>query len=550
MSASDEPIDLACYVFDGWKPRLRAAPSRRDWMDATPESFAYRCLPLNIANAHGWELLSPIGFEAEWNGGGGTDDVTIRLDHPTPEGLPPCSIFGNGVLTFHAEGLFRTPPGFNLWLSGPPNSFKDGIAPLGGVIETDWSPYSFTMNWRFTRPNHPIRFEENEPFAWFFPLPRDLPERVRPRIAPIDEAPDLKRQFAAWSASRDAFQARMRTHPPSAPADKWQKLYYRGVDADGRKGCPDHRGKLRLAEFEGGQEWPDAVLPPPHQMAATPQRRPAAGGNDGKLAWLLGSLERAKGLAEDTAIPKRKRISTKDFRDLHYAQNWPVHLTGELEGWPALKLWTPDYLKAAIGPQPVQVQTNRVSDPDFERRMEAHAAFVSFDSFIDHIGKPGAGNDTYLPAYNSAANAQALAGLHKDLGFLDKFLDRSLGAPHGMMWIGPAGTFTPLHHDLTNNLILQLVGRKVIHLVAPGETPRLYNDHHVYSRIRDLTEPGLEQRYPLTKGLRIHKVTLNPGDAIFVPLGWWHQVASLDFSVTITHTNFRWPNDFHEGYPR
>ena len=45
------------------------------------------------------------------------------------------------------------------------------------------------------------------------------------------------------------------------------------------------------------------------------------------------------------------------------------------------------------------------------------------------------------------------------------------------------------------------------------------------------------------------EVTLNPGDALFVPLGWWHQVASLDFSVTITHTNFRWPNDFHVDYP-
>src|ERR1043165_7409934 len=98
-----EPMDLTCFLHPGWQPLIRPAPARRDWMDATPESFAYRCLPLNIANAHGWELLSPVGFEAEWNGGGGTDDVTLRLDHPKPDGLPPCSIFGNGVLTFHAE---------------------------------------------------------------------------------------------------------------------------------------------------------------------------------------------------------------------------------------------------------------------------------------------------------------------------------------------------------------------------------------------------------------------------------------------------------------
>ena len=30
----------------------------RAWMDATPHSFAYRCLPLTVANSHGWEILN------------------------------------------------------------------------------------------------------------------------------------------------------------------------------------------------------------------------------------------------------------------------------------------------------------------------------------------------------------------------------------------------------------------------------------------------------------------------------------------------------------
>ena len=97
--------------------------------------------------------------------------------------------------------------------------------------------------------------------------------------------------------------------------------------------------------------------------------------------------------------------------------------------------------------------------------------------------------------------------------------------------------------------MLQIQGRKRLLLVAPAETPRLYNDHHVYSRIRDLAEPGLVERFPAGEGLDVHQVVLGPGDALFIPLGWWHQVTALDFSVTITHTNFRWPNDFHQSYP-
>src|SRR3954454_16507116 len=41
---------------------VRPAPLTRAWMDAVPDNHAYRCLPLNIANSHGWELLSPCAF--------------------------------------------------------------------------------------------------------------------------------------------------------------------------------------------------------------------------------------------------------------------------------------------------------------------------------------------------------------------------------------------------------------------------------------------------------------------------------------------------------
>ena len=59
-------MKLTAYLHPGWRPYIRPAPSTRNWMDATPEAFAYRCLPLNIANAHGWELLNPSAFEAIW----------------------------------------------------------------------------------------------------------------------------------------------------------------------------------------------------------------------------------------------------------------------------------------------------------------------------------------------------------------------------------------------------------------------------------------------------------------------------------------------------
>src|SRR4051812_30816381 len=99
MPAPGEPaLDLTAYLHPGWTPLIRPAPPTRPWMDATPESFAYRCLPLNIANAHGWEVLTPHGFEAIWDGGPGTGAITIKLAPDAEPARAPVSLFGQGVL--------------------------------------------------------------------------------------------------------------------------------------------------------------------------------------------------------------------------------------------------------------------------------------------------------------------------------------------------------------------------------------------------------------------------------------------------------------------
>lgn len=158
--------DLTAYVIDGHELRIRPAPLERAWMDVTDQRFAYRCLPLNIANTHGWEILCTTAFSAIWDGRPGLD--AIRIEAQSGAGAPAISHFGNGVLTFHVPCLFKTEPGVDLFATGPINRPKDGIAPLTGIIETDWSPYTFTMNWMFTRPQQRVSFEADEPFCHIF----------------------------------------------------------------------------------------------------------------------------------------------------------------------------------------------------------------------------------------------------------------------------------------------------------------------------------------------------------------------------------------------
>lgn len=242
-------MDFTCYVDPSWQLLIRPAEPTRPWMDDSPESFAYRCLPLNIANAHGWEILCPVDAQASWTGRRGTEDVVIRRRGGAVETGGPVSLFGQGVLTFHVPALFRTPPGWDLWVGGSPNRPKDGIMPLTGIVETDWAPYTFTMNWLFTRRNHLVRFKAMEPICMVFPVQRGALEAMRPQVKAMSENPELAADFAAWSRSRDAFQAEVTRNPPAKPGDKWQKRYYRGLGMRNEEAHPEHRSRLRLAPF-------------------------------------------------------------------------------------------------------------------------------------------------------------------------------------------------------------------------------------------------------------------------------------------------------------
>jgi hypothetical protein len=297
-------MDLICYLNAGWDPLIRPAEATREWMDNTQFSFAYRCLPLNIANTHGWEILSPVACDAIWNGGPGMEDLQVRVPPGTDPKLAPVSNFGEGVLTFHINGLFRTPPGWNLWVGGSPNSPKDGIYPLTGVIETDWAPYTFTMNWRLTRRNHAVHFDAGEPICFIFPVQRALLEQIKPRFLPVEAEPQLAAHFAAWNQSRDTFLETLRRERPVKPVDQWQKRYYRGVDMTDQAVVPDHRAKLRLAPF--APVTPDAPAPAPNAPVILDTDTKTLGAVIGDVAAALKS----GGLESDAALDALARRLT------------------------------------------------------------------------------------------------------------------------------------------------------------------------------------------------------------------------------------------------
>lgn len=295
-----------------------------------------------------------------------------------------------------------------------------------------------------------------------------------------------------------------------------------------------------------------AELPAESASAAPPApaiwQQPSAGLIAARRDWLLGVMDNQRRLSPDAMAVQHRAydLSGQEFLDHFYAQHRPVVIEGAALDWPAVEKWTPEYLARKVGGALVEYQGERTGEPDFELAKDRHKRTMPFDAFIAMVTDEDAeGNNAYITAYNDSANAEAFAPLLEDLGTIDEILTPK----PGMMWVGPADTFTPLHFDLTNNLLVQVSGLKAVTIVSPEQTRFMYHSQHVFSEIHDLDDPDRYDLYPLARHLRPTEIFLSPGDALYIPLGWWHQVRSLEFSVTMTHTNFRWPNEGYAEYP-
>ena len=209
---------------------LVTAPHKREWMEANGR-WAYKCLPMVIASQSGWLVLTKAGFSVIWDGTGLQDGVRVIPDDPQG---PPCMAktwFGYGTFTIDMPWLFRTDPEYNLLARGPANLHKDGVAPLEGVVETDWVSNPFTMNWKLTRPDHLVHFAPGEPVCMLVPQRKEELEDFEPSI----EEPEgqEKEDYQAWLVPRTL-----------------NRTYVQGKTLDGRP-APEgaHRRKRDLRPF-------------------------------------------------------------------------------------------------------------------------------------------------------------------------------------------------------------------------------------------------------------------------------------------------------------
>lgn len=246
MTGHTEPPRLTAYRLVPNDFGLVPSEPRRPWMDATPNSYANRCLPLLIANQSGWLVLNDATVRLRWNGGPELEDLHVQYDLEPPP-IPAVSHFGSGIVTWRLPFLFRTPPGWNLVVRGAPNNPRPGAQPLDAVVETDWATSPFTMNWQLLRPHEEVVVQAGEPLCLLFPQRRGELESFQVEVLDVAREPELAAQLATWTSSRMKFLADLPNPDSEARRQGWQREYFRGRGMSAA--APEHQTRLRLQPF-------------------------------------------------------------------------------------------------------------------------------------------------------------------------------------------------------------------------------------------------------------------------------------------------------------
>ena len=244
-------------------------------------------------------------------------------------------------------------------------------------------------------------------------------------------------------------------------------------------------------------------------------------------------------------VEKRANLSDEEFAARYVRGCRPVVLTSHTRDWPAMQRWSPEDLKRRFGHLDVDVQSERHTDPNYEQNKLLLTKRLNLGAFVDQVVRGGMTNDYYLTANNELLRRPEFAPLLDDIGSLPPLCDRSQLANRSSFWFGPAGTVTPLHHDTLMLFHTQVVGRKRWRFVSPLEWSRVYNLRNVFSEV-DLEQPD-PARFPAFADATVLEVVVEPGETMFLPLGWWHQVASLDVSLSFSYSCLAVPNHF--DYP-
>lgn len=233
-------------------------------------------------------------------------------------------------------------------------------------------------------------------------------------------------------------------------------------------------------------------------------------------------------------------ISAEDFKTKYFIPQKPLVIRNLAKQWPAYSKWNWDYLKQQVGTARVGIYNNVKSDA--YTPVNKADDYTTFGEYIDMISNGPAQWRIFL--FNIFSHAPQLT---QDFAWPDHLM-KGFVKRVPMLFTGGQGSITHMHFDIDLSHILhtQFAGRKRVLLFPYKEQHKLYRKPFEvlsiadFSNYYDADKSKLDiKKFPAVQFAQGLDVTLNHGDTLFMPGGYWHHMEYLDsgFAMSLRALN-------------
>ncbi|MEB3210755.1 MAG: cupin-like domain-containing protein [Leptolyngbyaceae bacterium] len=264
--------------------------------------------------------------------------------------------------------------------------------------------------------------------------------------------------------------------------------------------------------------------------------------------------DEASSKASSSRTVPRKSISELDdetFLHTFQRKGYPVVITEAVTPEPE---WNLDFLCEQIGDHPFLIrQFGRERYQQNKRQWTSigsgvESTSMSFREYAAAIQSGQAhAEDLYLA---KVPVTQTLLAENAQLTSLSTQLPLRWPVTDWNLWVGPSGHTTCLHYDPFDGVLAQLCGAKRIVLFPPSQLYNLYpfpmlNHLRYGAKLRSgysqiYPDAIDDEAFPKARMAQAHcyEVTVNAGEMIFIPAGWWHEISTVGSGMVCSVNRF------------
>lgn len=243
--------------------------------------------------------------------------------------------------------------------------------------------------------------------------------------------------------------------------------------------------------------------------------------------------------APDVLVPI---VETADDIKIFISKRKPFLLRGSDVGT-CVKKWNSSYLSGVVGSEDVKIHVSDYPLLDFLQKNFIYKT-LPFNELIQRASKREQSNGHYFISEKEYYYLRSVGkNIRKDVADIGKQFPELAEDFKFPSFVPKDKVFSSVfrlaskevtvwtHYDVMDNALVQVTGQKQAVLFPPSDALNLYLNGDK-SEVIDIENPDLN-KYPKFAQATQYKCTLLPGDVLYIPAFWFHNMKYLDFGIAV-----------------